>query len=165
MHRPLIVLALTVLVLLSACGGDDDTGNDTGDDTGDVTGNADTTAVVASSEPAKPVEIPGGFPDGVPLPAAIVLEEFTEMVGDTTTIYDITGWSAGQPVPLGEAYLASLDEVGFEIVNRSDATDSILFVATDDEWFVSAGFYPDRQRETGTSIGLTVGPAASAPGG
>ena len=158
MHRPLIALTLTASVLLPACGGDDDTG--------DVTGSAaDTTAAVASSEPAEPVEIPDGFPESIPLPAAVELEEFNDMVGDTTTIYDITGWNDGQPVPLGEAYLASLDEAGFEIVNRSDATDSILFVATDDEWFVSAGFYPDRQRETGTSIGLTVGPAASAPGG
>jgi hypothetical protein len=155
MPRSLIVLWLTASVLLPACGGDDDT---------DAA--SDTTALVAAatSDPPAPVEIPDGFPDAVPLPAAVELEEFNEMVGDTTTIYDITGWNAGQPVPLGEAYLSSLDDAGFEIVNRSDATDSILFVATDDVWFVSAGFYPDRQRETGTSIGLTVGPAESAPG-
>jgi hypothetical protein len=159
MHRPLIALALTASVLLPACGGDDDTD--------DVTRSASDTTVLdtAVTAPAQPVEVPADFPDGVPLPAAVELEEFNEMVGDTTAIYDITGWNAGQPVPLGEAYLASLDDAGFEIVSRSDAPDSVLFVATDDEWFVSAGFYPDRQRETGTSIGLTVGPATSAPGG
>jgi hypothetical protein len=162
MHRSLIAVALTSFVLLGACGGDDDASP-----AGDVTGDSGTTevAVTDATGDAAPVEVPDGFPDAVPLPAAVELEEFNAMEGDTTTIYDITGWNAGQPVPLGETYLASLDDAGFEIVNRSDATDSVLFVAVDDDWFVSAGFYPDRQRETGTSIGVTVGPAASAPGG
>jgi hypothetical protein len=152
MHRALIALTLTASIVLPACGGDDDTSDDDASD-------------AATSTTAAVVEIPDGFPETVPLPAAVELEEFNEMVGESTTIYDITGWNAGQPVPLGEAYLASLDEAGFEIASRSDATDSVLFVAVDDDWFVSAGFYPDRQRESGTSIGLTVGPAASAPGG
>jgi hypothetical protein len=165
MHRSLVVLTLAS-VLLPACGGSDaDVDADVETNAGTDVGADGAAETATSTEAADPVEIPGGFPDGVPLPAAVELEEFNEMVGDTTTIYDITGWNAGRPVPLGEAYLASLDDAGFEIVSRSDATDSVLFVATDDEWFVSAGFYPDRQRETGTSIGLTVGPAASAPGG
>jgi hypothetical protein len=160
MPRLLIALFLAASVLLPACG-DGENGNENGKENDSMAGATVVAATATATEPAAPVEIPGG----VPLPAAVELQEFNEMVGDTTTIYDITGWNAGQPVPLGEAYLASLDDAGFELVSRSDATDSILFVATDDGWFVSAGFYPDRRRETGTSIGLTVGPAASAPGG
>ena len=160
MHRSLMVLALTTSIVLVACGGDD-----TDTPPSEASAGSDTTVTSSASAATSPVEIPDGFPEAVPLPAAVELEEFNELVGDTTTIYDITGWNAGLPVTLGEAYLAVLDDAGFEIVNRSDASDSLLFVAADDEWFVSAGFYPDRQRETGTSIGLTVGPAASAPGG
>lgn len=159
-HRSLIALALTASLVIPACGGDDDAADVTeGADVADVAG------ATSSSVPRPPVEIPEGFPDEVPLPAAVELEEFNELVGESTTIYDITGWNAGEPVPLGEAYLAALDAAGFEIANRTDAADSVLFVAVDEDWFVSAGFYPDRQRETGTSIGLSVGPAAAAPGG
>ena len=156
-HRSLIALALTASLVVPACGGDDDATA--------VANVTDATGAAATSVPGPPVEIPGGFPDEVPLPAAVELEEFYELVGESTTIYDITGWNAGEPVPLGEAYLAALDAAGFEIANRTDATSSVLFVAVDEDWFVSAGFYPDRQRETGTSIGLSVGPAAAAPGG
>jgi hypothetical protein len=148
---------LTAAVLLGACSDDD----------GDADGEPEGTLI--SLVPSGEIEVsldevaaPDSFPADVPLPADVELEQFDELVG-ATTIYDITGWHPGTPVPLGEAYLTELRAAGFDITSRSDATDSILFVVTGDEWFVSAGFYPDPVRNTGTSIGVTVGPASSAP--
>lgn len=116
----------------------------------------------ATDDTSSVVAVPASFPAEVPLPDDIELAEADELAG-ATTIYDITGWHPDEPVPLGEAYLARLRSAGFEIASRSDADDSVLFVVIGDEWFVSGGFYPDPVRNTGTSIGLTVGPAASAP--
>lgn len=62
-------------------------------------------------------------------------------------------------MPLGEAYLEQLRAAGFEIVTRSDTDHDVYFTVKNDEWLVSAGFLPERQRETGTAIGVTVGPA------
>ena len=107
------------------------------------------------------VELPESFPDDVPIPAGIQLDEANELTGGDSTAYDITGWNAGEPVPLGEAYLTELRDLGYEVTSRSDAVESILFSVEGPEWFVSAGFYPDAVRETGTSIGLTVAPVAT----
>ncbi|MCB0968000.1 MAG: hypothetical protein KDB37_14285 [Ilumatobacter sp.] len=143
-----LVAPLVAAVGLTACGGDDESSSTTV---------APVVATIAR------VEIPDSFPDDVPLPGAIELEGADEMSGGESTIYDITGWNSGEPVPLGEAYLAELREAGFEITSRVDATNSILFTVESDDWFVSAGFYPDAVRDTGTSIGVTVGPIAAAP--
>lgn len=170
--RPRVTAALLAAALaagVGACGGDDrdevsedgvalsivprdTTADTTGDPTGDTIGD---TARVA-------VAVPGSFPAEVPLPPDVELEQADELVA-ATTIYDITGWHPGTPVPVGEAYLAELRDAGFEIESRSDASDSILFVAVGEDWFVSAGFYADPVRNTGTAVGVTVGPAASAP--
>lgn len=157
LRLPWLLLALGGLVALGGCSSDD------GDPADASTGTA--ISLVPSGDGAAPtdaVTVPESFPADVPLPAELQLEQADELVG-ASTIYDITGWHPDTPVPLGEAYLAELREAGFEISSRSDATDSILFVVTGDEWFVSAGFYPDPVRNTGTSIGVTVGPSASAP--
>lgn len=151
MIRPTSALVSIVTLLLgaTACGGSDD-------DTASTT-----VPPVIATIPR--VELPGSFPGEVPVPDDIDLEGADELVGDTATIYDITGWNPGEPVVLGEAYLAELRERGYEITSRSDSTTSILFTVEGPSWFVSAGFYPDAIRETGTSIGLTVGPIDPAP--
>ena len=139
-----------VLVLGTvACSSGDDTDTD-----------ASTVAPVIATLPR--VELPESFPDEVPLPAGIELDEANELAGEQSTIFDITGWNAGEAVPLGEAYLAQLRDAGFEVTTRSDSTENILFTVQGTEWFVSAGFYPDAVRETGTAIGLTVGPVDAA---
>ena len=144
---PLLALSFGVAGL-TACGGSDDETE------------ASTVAPVIATLPT--VELPESFPDSVPIPAGLELDEANELVGDQSTIYDITGWNAGDAVPLGEAYLAQLLDAGFEITTRSDSTENILFTVESAEWFVSAGFYPDAVRERGTAIGLTVGPVDSA---
>ena len=127
---------------------------------GDDETSASTAAPVIATLPT--VDLPEAFPDEVPIPAGIELDEANELAGEGSTIFDITGWNAGEAVPLGEAYLAELLDAGFEITTRSDSTVNILFTVEGPEWFVSAGFYPDAVRETGTAIGLTVGPVTSA---
>lgn len=150
LRRSAIVLPFAVLagaVGLIGCGGSDDDSS------------ATTVAPVIATLPR--VELPDAFPDEVPLPAGIELDEANELVGEQSTIFDITGWNAGEAVPLGEAYLAQLLDAGFEITTRSDSTENILFTVEGPDWFVSAGFYPDAVRNTGTAIGLTVAPITS----
>lgn len=149
------VAAVAAIVLIGACG--------------QSGGDVDTAATAISIVPSgaidvslDPVVVPDSFPAGVPLPADVELAEAAELPG-ATTIYDITGWHPGTPVPLAEAYLAALDAAGFEVRSRSDSPDSVLFVVTGGDWFVSAGFYPDPVRNAGTSVGVAVGPAGSAP--
>ena len=127
---------------------------------GDDGSSASTVAPVIATLPR--VELPASFPtDEVPLPAGIELDEANELDGEQSTIFDVTGWNAGEAVPLGEAYLAQLRAAGFEITSRSDSVENISFTVEGPEWFVSAGFYPDAIRNTGTAIGLTVGPVSS----
>lgn len=145
-----VVLPLAVLAIgvgLAGCSGDDDS-------------SATTVAPVIATLPR--VELPESFPDEVPIPAGLELDEANELAGEQTTIFDITGWNAGEAVPLGEAYLAQLRDAGFEITSRSDTVDNILFTVEGPNWFVSAGFYPDAVRNRGTAIGITVGPVASS---
>ena len=149
LRRALLVVLPVVLVIGTAACSDDD------DDT-----DATTVAPVIATLPR--VELPESFPDEVPIPAGIQLDEANELVGAQSTIFDITGWNAGEPVPLGEAYLTQLRDAGFEITSRSDSTTNILFTVEGPDWFVSAGFYPDAVRNTGTAIGITIGPATSS---
>lgn len=146
---PLVALSVAAIGL-TGCGGGGG---------GDADTEASTVAPVIATLPR--VELPESFPDAVPIPAGLELDEANELAGDQSTIYDITGWNAGDAVPLGEAYLAQLLDAGFEITTRSDSTENILFTVEGPEWFVSAGFYPDAVRNTGTAIGLTVGPVDS----
>lgn len=160
-RRPLTTAALVAVTVAGCGGGDADEAADDVVDTGVALSIVpNDTATDAADGVA--VTVPANFPAGVPLPDGVELAQADELTGDTT-IFDITGWHPDTPVPLAEAYLARLRAAGFEVESRSDATDSLLFVALGDEWFVSAGFYPDPVRNTGTSIGVTVGPAASAP--
>jgi hypothetical protein len=153
-------LAALAAVAIGACGGDDSSETPDGGSVGD--GVAISIVPDVTDEAPSVIAVPASFPAEVPLPDDIELAEADELAG-ATTIYDITGWHPGAPVPLGEAYLARLRAAGFEIVSRSDAADSVLFLVIGEEWFVSSGFYPDPVRNTGTSIGVTVGPASSAP--
>ncbi len=152
MRRSTIVVPSFVALSIGAigmtgCGGSDD----------DTV--SSTVAPVIATLPT--VQLPESFPDDVPMPAGIELDEANELTGGQATIFDITGWNAGEPVPLGEAYLAELRDLGYEITSRADSTENILFTVEGPEWFVSAGFYPDAMRERGTAIGLTVGPVDS----
>lgn len=146
LRRELALVPIVALVVaVTGCGGEDD----------ETT--ASTVTPVVATLPR--VELPESFPDEVPIPAGLELDEANELTGGTSTIYDITGWNAGEAVPLGEAYLARLLELGYEITSRTDSVENILFTVEGPDWFVSAGFYPDAVRETGTAIGVTVGPA------
>ena len=62
-------------------------------------------------------------------------------------------------------YESELEDLGFEITNRTETTDKLFFNAESGDWFVSAGFFPDPVRLEGTSVGLTVVPVGAADSG
>jgi len=144
---PLIVVAAS---LLAGCSGDDD---------------AAATSTVAISgaidSGLEPVELPVEFPTDVPIPADMEITGAEVLQGATTTLYEVTGWHPGDPVDVGAAYLDELEGLGYEVTGRTDATTSLYFTAQHDDWFVSAGFFAAPVRLEGTSIGVTVGPAAT----
>ncbi len=146
---PLLVVALAPLV---ACSGDDDAASTT------------TTLAVAGEidiELQESVELPPEFPD-VPIPAEVLIENAETLTGETSELYEVTGWFDGDPIRAARDYLAVLDDRGYEVTSRTEAPDSLFFIADDGTWFVSAGFFPDPIRNVGTSVGLTVGPASSS---
>lgn len=150
---------VAVVVLLAACGGGDD-------DEADSLAPTTTAELVASGAidiDLTPDTLPDSFPVGVPVPADIVIEGTDVLPGETTTLFDVTGWHNGEPIRAARDYLAVLDEAGFEVTSRTEAPESLFFIADDGEWFVSAGFFPDPVRLEGTSVGLTVGPANAMP--
>jgi hypothetical protein len=143
------------VIVLAACGGD----------AGSEIASTDDSSVAISIAPSAeievelgPVELPATYPADVPLPP-FSLEGAEELQGETSTIYDITGWYDGDPISGARDYLAALEAAGFEVTGRSEAPESLFFTAVSDEWFVSAGFFPDPVREVGTSVGVTVAPA------
>lgn len=99
------------------------------------------------------------FPADVPIPAGLELEVAEEYVGSTSTIYEVTGWYDGDPVRAAQAYESTLEDLGFVITSRIESPDNLYFVAESDDWYVSAGFFPDPIRNVGTSVGVTVAPA------
>lgn len=104
------------------------------------------------------VEFPESFPAVVPIPAHLTLEAAEEHVGETSSIFDVTGWFDGEPLDIAADYEATLIDRGYEITSRTEAERSLFFVAESDGWLVSAGFFPDPVRNVGTSVGLTVAP-------
>lgn len=143
---------LVVAVLLAACGGDDDA-TDT---------DAPLMSIVPSADPledAEPVELPDSFPADVPIPADVELDNAEEHTGTSSTIYEVTGWYDGDPIRVARDYEAALEDLGYEITSRTESPDNLYFVAENDRWYVSAGFFPDPIRNVGASVGVTVAPA------
>lgn len=152
-------VALVALVVGSAvgCGGDDSTGVTT------VPAPGAATAGPGVGPSGVPAEIPPEFPADVALPADLFVEQADVLIGEESRIFEVTGWYDGDPVRAARTYLADLEAQGFEVVSRSEASESLLFVARSADWFVSAGFYPDPIRNVGASVGITVGPAGATP--
>lgn len=145
---------LLAVVLLAACGGDDDTSTGTSTD-------APLISVLPATDTGsgEPVELPDSFPADVPIPADVELANAEEHVGASSTIFEVTGWYDGDPIRAARDYEAALEDLGYEITSRTESPDNLYFVAQNDEWYVSAGFFPDPIRNVGASVGVTVAPA------
>jgi len=112
----------------------------------------DLTTTVPSTVP-----VPDDFPD-VPLPTGMHVEDFSVLDQGAQPIWDVTGWHPDDPVEAGLAYEDVLEDAGYVVGTRNQADESLFFSATDNEWFVSVGFFADPVRLVGTSVGLTVTP-------
>lgn len=143
--RPTVLLV--AIVLLAACGGDDESSEPTS-----PTG-------PPASAPTESVELPASFPADVPVPADVLLENAEEHTGTSSTIFEVTGWYDGDPIRVARDYEAVLLDLGYEITSRTESPDNLYFVAENDQWYVSAGFFPDPIRNVGASVGVTVAPA------
>lgn len=139
---------VAALALVACSGGDDATGESSA-----------TAGGSAAPAPTSTVEIPATFPAEVPIPAGLVVERAEELAGQSSRLFNVTGWLDGEPVPSARAYLAELDALGYEVTSRTEAPDSLLFIAEGADWVVSAGFYADPIRNVGTAVGVTVTPA------
>ena len=124
--------------------------------------------LAACSTDADPVSLPvsslpvsslPSLPAEVPMPVGLELEVAEAHVGSVTTIHEITGWFDGDPIRAARDYEAALEALEFDVTSRTESPDNLYFVAENDEWYVSAGFYPDPVRKVGTSVGITVAPA------
>lgn len=147
---------LLAVALLTACGGDDDSSAEP--DVSDAT----VMSIVPSGEidvDLGPVELPASFPTDVPIPADVELENAEEHVGETSTIFEVTGWYDGDPIRVARDYERALEDAGYEISSRTESPDNLFFVAENGEWYISAGFFPDPIRNVGASVGVTVAPA------
>jgi len=149
---------LIAVALLAACGGDDDSA-----------ASGDTEPPLMSIVPSgddgdgggapEPVELPDAFPTDVPVPAGVELENAEEHVGDASTIFEVTGWYDGDPIRVARDYEQVLEDLGYAITSRTESPDNLYFVAENDSWYISAGFFPDPIRNVGASVGVTVAPA------
>ncbi len=152
----LVACSIALVPLVGACGGDDD-------DDGSVA-----ISIVPSGSIdvglQEAVELPSEFPADVPLPADVLVEGAELLEGETSDLFEVTGWYDGDPVRAARDYLDALDDLGYEVTSRTEAPDSLFFTADDGEWFVSVGFFLDPVRQVGTSVGVTVGPAGSGAG-
>lgn len=155
--RPIAVLVAAVLI--AACGGDDDAAAPAA--TGDalVTG---ANVAAPATVPSTPVTVPDEFPPDVPIPTGVVLDNAEAHVGSSSTIFEVTGWYDGDPIRVARDYEAALTELGYEITSRTESPDNLYFVAENEAWYVSAGFFPDPIRNVGASVGITVAPAAQS---
>lgn len=104
----------------------------------------------------RPDGLPDAFPDDVPVPAEVVIEVAEEHEGTGSTLFEVTGWYDGDPVGAAREYEEALVDLGYEITSRTESPDNVFFVAENADWYVSAGFFPDPIRNTGTSVGITV---------
>lgn len=161
--RPIALL--TAVIMLAACGGDDDaadtsTADISTDDTS--TDEAPLMSIVPTGGDSDqgPVELPPSFPADVPVPADVELQNAEEHTGTSSTIFEVTGWYDGDPIRVARDYEAVLLDLGYEITSRTESPDNLYFVAENDEWYVSAGFFPDPIRNAGASVGVTVAPAS-----
>ena len=71
---------------------------------------------------------------------------------------------AGDPIRVARDYEAALEELGYEVTSRTESPDNLYFVAEVDDWYISAGFFPDPIRNAGASVGVTIAPAGTASG-
>lgn len=140
---------LVAVLLLAACSGDDDAS--------DVPPISIVPTDTAAD--AEPVELPASFPADVPIPADVQLDNAEEHTGTSSTIFEATGWYDGDPIRVARDYEAVLEDLGYEITSRTESPDNLYFVAENDQWYVSAGFFPDPIRNVGASVGVTVAPA------
>ena len=106
----------------------------------------------------QPVDLPAEFPADVPLPTDLVIEQADRLEGAASELFDITGWYDGDAVTAARDYVVQVEAAGFTLTGRTDAPTNVFFAAENDDWFMSAGFYPDPVRQTGTSVGITVTP-------
>lgn len=136
------------MVMTSGCGSGDDSSAPA---TTDVVPSGAGEATIG-----EPVDLPASFPATVPIPAYLQIEATDVHTGDTSTIFEVTGWYDGEPLDIATAYESTLIERGYEITSRTETDRDLFFVAESDEWYVSAGFFPDPIRNVGTSVGLTV---------
>jgi hypothetical protein len=140
---------LTVAIALSSCSGDD-------------AATTTTPAATTVTAPRGTMALPPEFPDAVPIPADLELEEANRMTGTTSELFELTGWHDGEPVVAGLAYLATVEAAGFTVTSRSETPTNLFFTAEGAAWAVSAGFYPDPVRNAGTSVGVTVSPITTS---
>jgi hypothetical protein len=143
--------ALVVVALLAACGGDD-----ASTDRSEPPVTVPTGVLGADTDP---VALPASFPTEVPVPAEVEFDNAEEHVGSSSTIYEVTGWYDGDPIRAARDYEKALKDLGYEITSRTESPDNLYFVAENDDWYVSAGFFPDPVRNVGASVGVTVAPA------
>lgn len=141
---------LLAVALLTACGGDDD------DSDAPLMSIVPTAGLDTASEP---VELPASFPSDVPVPADVELGNAEEHVGGSSTIFELTGWYDGDPIRAARDYEQVLEDLGYEITSRTESPDNLYFVAENEDWYISAGFFPDPIRNVGASVGVTVAPA------
>lgn len=149
--RPIAIL-LTI-GLLAACGGGDDATDDTADE-----GVAMSIVPVGDEADAGPVVLPDSFPAEVPIPDAVELDNAEAHVGATSTIFEVTGWFDGDPIRVARDYEEALKDLGYEITSRTESPDNLYFVAENETWYVSAGFFPDPIKNVGASVGITIAP-------
>ena len=146
---------IVVSLVVAACGGEDEA-------------TPAATQLVASGQidlSLDPVELSPEFPSEIPIPADLVLLGSEVLAGETTTIFEVTGWHAGASIGVAGDYESVLEDLGFEITNRTETSDKLFFNAENADWFVSAGFFPDPVRLEGTSVGITVVPIGAASAG
>src|SRR5690606_22270358 len=109
------LLLLAAVVLVAGCGGDDSSG---GDDATPDGSEAPLMSIVPTDDlgaPSEPVELPASFPADVPIPADVELQNAEEHVGESTTIFEVTGWFDGDPIRVARDYEQVLQDLGYEI--------------------------------------------------
>lgn len=146
---------LAVAALLVACGGDDSADEPTEQASAE---SGPLISILPADGVVGPVEFPESFPADLALPAGVEYDNIEAHAGGTTTIYELTGWYDGDPIRAARDYERALLDDGFEITSRTEAPDSLFFVAESADWYVSAGFFPDPIRLEGSSVGITVAP-------
>jgi hypothetical protein len=149
----IVPLLVAVSVVVSACGGGDD----------DAV--ATTTTLPVSGQidiSLDPVELADEYPTEVPIPVDLLILGSEVLKGETTEIYEVTGWHAGEAIEIGRRYETVLEDLGYEVTIRNEVPDKLFFSAENATWFVSVGFFPDPVRLEGTSFGVTVVPVGAA---